>query len=153
MRREEKAITDKKEIERIFREAYICRLGLFDGRIPYIVPLSFGYRDNFLFFHSALSGRKIDILKKNPAVCFEIDLPGDIVNSKKACSWSMNYRSIMGEGSAVFLGDEGEKAEALNAIMHHYSEKSNWDFTGKVMERTCIFKVGIENLSAKKSGE
>ena len=65
MRRKEKEIKDKKEIEQIFKEAHVCRLGMVDGKIPYIVPMNFGYRDNILYFHSALSGRKIDILKNN----------------------------------------------------------------------------------------
>ena len=64
MRRKEKEIKDKKEIEQIFKYSHVCRLGIFDGKMPYIVPMNFGYRDNILYFHSALEGRKVDIQKK-----------------------------------------------------------------------------------------
>ena len=152
MRRKEKEITNKKEIEQIFKEALVCRLGMIDGSKPYIVPLNFGYMDNILYFHSALAGRKIDILKNNPTVCFEIDIPGKPVTSKEACSWSMEYKSIIGGGPVLFIDNESEKADALNIIMGHYSGNSNWDFNSKMLGNTSVFKVEIEQVSAKKSG-
>lgn len=153
MRKKEKELINNKEIEQIFKEAHVCRLGMVDGKIPYIVPMNFGYRDNILYFHSALSGRKIDILRENPNVCFEIDIPGEVINSKEACSWSMNYRSIIGEGKAEFIWDEDEKADALNIIMGHYSGKTNWDINRKMLKNTLVFKVLINNMSAKRSGK
>ena len=151
MRRKEKEITNGNEIEQIFKEALVCRLGMFDGKIPYIVPMNFGYRDNTLYFHSALVGRKIDILKKNPDVCFEIDIPGKTITSDKACNWSMVFLSIIGEGSVLFIDNESEKIKALNIIMSHYSDKDNWDFNKKMMGKTLVFKVEIENISVKRS--
>ena len=152
MRRKEKEITDKKEIEHIFKEALVCRLGMFDGEKPYIVPLNFGYKDNTIYFHSALAGKKIDILKKNPDVCFEIDIPGKTINSEKACNWSMAFISIIGEGKVLFLNDATDKINALNIIMEHYSDTNEWDFNKKMMGKTLVFKVEIENISAKRSG-
>ncbi|MCK5673907.1 MAG: pyridoxamine 5'-phosphate oxidase family protein [Spirochaetales bacterium] len=152
MRRKEKEITEKNEIEQIFKEAQVCRLGLFDGKSPYIVPLNFGYKEDTLYFHSAMVGRKIDILKRNPNVCFEIDIPGKTINSEKACNWSMSFVSIIGEGKVRFLDDETDKVDALNIIMKHYSESGKWDFNKKMMEKTLAFKVKIENISAKRSG-
>jgi len=152
MRRKEKEITDQKEIEQILKEALVCHLGMFDGKTPYIVPMNFGYRDNTLYFHSALVGRKIDILKKNPNVCFEIDIPGKTINSEKACNWSMTFQSIMGEGKIQFIDEETDKINALNIIMAHYSDKKEWDFNKKMMEKTLVFIVNISSISIKKSG-
>ena len=152
MRRKDKEIKNKKEIEQIFKESHVCRLGMFDGKIPYIVPMNFGYRDNILYFHSALAGRKIDIIKINPDICFEIDIPGETISSEKACSWSMSYRSIIGDGKVVIVSDEDEKAEALNIIMGHYSGNTDWDINRKMLNNTLVFKVLINNMSAKKPG-
>ena len=152
MRRKEKEITDRNNIEQTFKEAQVCRLGLFDGKIPYIVPMNFGYRDDILYFHSAVSGRKIDILEKNPVVCFEIDILGEPVTSEKACNWSMTFKSIIGEGRVSFIDDENEKTDALNIIMGHYSEKTNWEFNRKMMDKTLIFKVKVVSISSKRSG-
>jgi len=71
MRRQDKEIQNEPEIKAIIKKAGVCRLGMINGNKPYIVPLCFGYHDNVLYFHSSLKGKKIDILQKNPNVCFE----------------------------------------------------------------------------------
>lgn len=153
MRRKEKEITDKKEIEQIFETAQVCRIAMIDGGKPYIVPMNFGYKDDILYFHSALSGRKIDILNNNPDVCFEIDIPGEVIKSKEACSWSMNYRSVIGEGMVEFIKDDSMKRDAFNIIMNQYSESNNWKFGQKMIDNTLVFKVKIDSISVKRSGE
>ena len=89
MRRKDKKITDRAEIESIILKSSVCRLALADQLQPYIVPLCFGYRDNTLYFHSALSGKKIEIIKKNNRVCFEFDIDCEAITSDKACDWGM----------------------------------------------------------------
>jgi uncharacterized protein len=153
MRKKEKEIKDTDSLVQIFKEAQVCRLGMFDGELPYIVPMNFGYSDNILYFHSALSGRKIDIIKNNPNVCFELDIQGDLIDSDKACNWSMKYKSIIGSGKVVFIENEKEKINALNIIMDHYSGKGEWDFNIRMMERTLVFRVEIKEISAKQSGD
>ncbi|MCJ7619404.1 MAG: pyridoxamine 5'-phosphate oxidase family protein, partial [Anaerolineae bacterium] len=66
MRRAEREIKDREAIEDILRRATVCRLAVCDGNVPYVVPLSFGYADNCLYFHSAREGRKIETIKANP---------------------------------------------------------------------------------------
>ncbi len=151
MRRRDKELRDKDVIEKILDKANVCRLGLFDGVKPYIVPMSYGYKSGTLYFHSAQDGRKVEILKKNPVVCFEIDIPGSVVSSEEACSWSMNYLSVMGEGKVSFVSDENKKKEALNCIMDHYSGKKEWSFSTGMLQKTLVFTVEAENMSAKES--
>ncbi len=152
MRRKDKEITDKKEMEQIFNEAKVCRIGIFDGKKPYIVPMNFGYKDNTIYFHSASSGKKIELLKQSPGICFEIDIPASVVTAKEACNWTMGYRSLMGEGKAVFIEGSENKAKALNIIMEHYSENNKWNFDSKMVESIAVFKIEIEHISAKRSG-
>lgn len=64
MRRAEKEITNRREIDSILLKATVCRIGFIDHETAYIVPLNFGYSDNCLYFHSAPNGKKIDLLKK-----------------------------------------------------------------------------------------
>ena len=62
-----------------------------DGRRPYVVPMNFGFDlwDGVLelYCHSALEGRKIEILRRNPEVCFEMDCGHKLVEAKAACSY------------------------------------------------------------------
>jgi len=73
MKRSEREIKDRKEIEAIIERADVCRLGLSDDNMPYIIPMNFGYKDNRLYFHCAKKGKKIDIIKRNNSTCFEMD--------------------------------------------------------------------------------
>jgi nitroimidazol reductase NimA-like FMN-containing flavoprotein (pyridoxamine 5'-phosphate oxidase superfamily) len=59
MRRKDEAIVEFAEIEQIVRKSLVCRLALAEEDQPYIVPLSFGFKNSTLYFHSAPKGRKI----------------------------------------------------------------------------------------------
>ena len=61
MRRKEKMIVDQRIIDEIIASAKVCRLGLADDNIPYIIPICFGYQAGTLYFHSAPEGKKIEI--------------------------------------------------------------------------------------------
>ena len=117
MRRSEKEINDPEIIQDVFERGDICRLGMIDGNTVYIVPMNFGYENKYIYFHSADKGKKIDILKENPAVSFEIDVDHKITTGESACSWSASYLSVMGTGRVEFITDSEEKKRGLNLIM------------------------------------
>jgi len=161
MRRSEKEITDESAIEAIINASLVCRLALSDGDQPYIVPLSFGYQDKVLYFHSALEGKKIDIIKINNRVCFEFDVNTEIIKAEKACKWGMKYQSVIGFGKAVLQSVIGfgkavlvenieEKQKALNIIFSHYSDR-NSQFPDKAIKKIAIIKIEIESMTGKHS--
>jgi len=150
MRRSEKEITDKSAIEAIINASLVCRLALSDGNQPYIVPLSFGYQDKTLYFHSAREGKKIDIINKNNCVCFEFDLNTEIIEAEKACKWGMKYQSVIGFGKAVLVENIVEKEKALNIIINHYS-KRNWQFPDEAIKKIAIIKIEIDKMIGKHS--
>ena len=151
MRRKDKAIVELAEIEEILRKALVCRLGLTDGNRPYIVPLSFGFINNNLYFHSAPEGKKIEMLRKNSKVCFEFDLDHQLVANEEACKWGIKYRSVIGFGKASIVEDIREKREGLNAILKHYSGRT-FDYPEAAVNGTLVIKVEIESVTGKKSG-
>ncbi|MFO7665119.1 MAG: pyridoxamine 5'-phosphate oxidase family protein [Desulfobacterales bacterium] len=149
MRRKDREIKSKEEIESVIQKALVCRLGMADENGPYIVPLSFGYADGRLFFHSAKEGRKLDILKKNNKVCFEVDMVGEIVKGDKACDWGMKFKSVIGFGNAFIVEDVELKKAALDLIMAHYSAGS-FEYDDKKLERTVVIKIEIESMTGKE---
>jgi len=151
MRKKDKEIKDKGEIESILNTAEICRLGLCDNKIPYIVPLNFGYRDNCIYFHSFPEGQKMDFLKRNNNVCFEVDLDCKLVKAGNPCDWGMKYRSVIGFGRASFVQDRKQKKAALDIIMAHYSN-GTYDYPENVMNALSVIKVRIESVTGKKLG-
>lgn len=150
MRRKDKQISDTSDISSIIEKATVCRLGMVSGEKPYIVPLCFGFRDNVLYFHSALKGRKVDCIRSNPNVCFEFDLIAEPQESDEPCSWGMRYQSVIGFGRAVFVENSDEKCKALNIIMAQYSDKE-FDFSEDKLKATAVIKVAVESMTGKQS--
>jgi nitroimidazol reductase NimA-like FMN-containing flavoprotein (pyridoxamine 5'-phosphate oxidase superfamily) len=151
MRRKDREITDRAEMEAILAEAQVCRLALTDGEEPYIIPLCFGYADNAIWFHSAREGKKIDLIRKNPRCCFEVDLTEGAMPDKKPCSWEFRYRSVICTGTARIVDTCGEKREGLACILQHYGA-GEYDFTEADLDRVCVVKTGITEMTGKKYG-
>lgn len=154
MRRNDKEIKDKNAIERILNEAQVCRIALCNDNKPYIVPMNFGFKDNYLYLHSACEGRKIDMIKGNNNICFEVDIKNELVKSDEACNWGMKYYSVIGFGNASLINDNNKKKEALDIIMQKYSENTQktFEYSPSALDKTVIIKVKITKLTGKKSG-
>ena len=151
MRRTDKEITDRVEIESIIHRSLVCRLGMVDEDRPYVVPLCFGYQDNTLYFHSAIQGRKIDILRRNNKVCFEFDIDSQPVKADNPCEWGMNYKSVIGFGKAYLVDDDATKRAALDIIMRQYSDGA-FDYPKNKIKNTLVIRVEIEQMTGKQSG-
>jgi nitroimidazol reductase NimA-like FMN-containing flavoprotein (pyridoxamine 5'-phosphate oxidase superfamily) len=151
MRLKDREISDETGIQAIINNAVVCRLGIVNGNTPYVVPLCFGFKDNTLYFHSALKGLKVECLKNNPNVCFEFDLNTEVKESENACDWGMVYQSVIGFGKAKFIEDSNEKRNALGIIMAHYSDKQ-FEFPENEVKATAIISVEIESMTGKQAG-
>jgi nitroimidazol reductase NimA-like FMN-containing flavoprotein (pyridoxamine 5'-phosphate oxidase superfamily) len=151
MRRKDKEIIDPSKIEAIIGSAKVCRVGFSDNGQPYIVPMSFGYQDNVLYFHCAIEGRKLECIKKNPNVCFEFDEDVAPISHEKACRWSMKYQSIIGYGRVEFVRGTEDKRRALEIIMRQYSQEQ-FEFPETELENITVFKIVIDQMSGKQSG-
>lgn len=148
MRKKEREIKDRNIIDDIIRRCRVCRLAMCDDGQPYVVPLNFGYDGSFLYFHAALEGRKIDIIKRNNRVGFEFDILHDIVTAQRACDFSAKYESVIGSGTAEILDDLDAKKEALKWIMRQYGSDAG-DFPEEIMKKTLILRVRIIEISGK----
>ena len=153
MRRSEREITSRAEIDEIIRTARVCRLGMVDDGVPYVLPISFGYDGQSLYMHSAPAGRKIEVLRKNPQVCFELDLDCEVVPAEQACHWGTRFRSVVGFGRAQFVEDLVGKQQALQVIMGQYADAGQaFSFPASEVGKTVVIRVVIDSVTGKKSG-
>jgi uncharacterized protein len=158
MRRSDKEIKDSQTIQKVLGEAEICRIALVDGDEPYLVPMNFGYKNNTLYLHSATEGRKIDILKENNSICFQMDIKTRMVRSENPCNWGMKYLSVIGSGKAHLIDDISGKKEALDIIMAKYSPKSLesdeklFEYSEQSLNNVLVIRVEIEEINGKTSG-
>lgn len=150
MRRTDKEITDRLEQYEILSKGHIIRLAMALGNEPYVVPMSYGFKDGELYMHSALEGKKIDMLKKNPNVCFEVSIDTELLKRETSCGWTYCFRSVIGRGRAVFVTDITGKRKGLDIIMNHYGSTEN-SYKDEVLNKTVLIKIEIDELTGKKS--
>jgi len=148
----QKIIQDSQQIEAILSTAKFLRLALSDAETPYIVPMSFGYKENVIYLHSSREGRKIDILKRNPRVCFEAAIETEVITAEDPCKYNVRYRSVIGHGQAKFLEEYNEKVEGLTVLSEHYGKKGPFEFEEWKVNRLCVIKIEIEKMTGKESG-
>ncbi len=151
MRRKDREIVSRAEIDAIIRGSLVCRIATAHGNQPYIVPVSFGYDGSALYIHTAAQGRKIDAFAANARVCFEFERNVELRRSaEKACEWSFSYESVIGFGDIAELTNPGEKERGLNAIMRQYSGK-DWPIDERATQNVRVWKINITELTGKKS--
>lgn len=151
MRRSDKEITDLETIHEIVRGCEICRLGLAVEGEPYVVPISFGFNGESVFFHTAKHGKKIDMMVANPRACVQFERNVELItDADDACAWTFHFESVIGFGSVTELVDEKGKAVGLNRIMKHYSDH-DWVIEGPHLDSTRVWRVGLDILTGKKS--
>lgn len=153
MRRKQRQITDKEELWQMLRKASHLRLALCDQGRPYIVALNYGLdpEGGALYLHSALEGRKMDILAQNDQVCFQVEDTALLLDGgEKPCDWGMRYKSLVGFGKALILTDSAEKLKGLFAIMAHYSDKP-YEFGESQVKATAVIKIEITEMTGKKA--
>jgi hypothetical protein len=113
-----------------------------------MVPLCFGYEKGVLYFHSAAEGRKLEIIHKNPRVCFEVDIDWKLLRSGDRCS--LKYKSVIGFGNASFIEASKDKRNALDLIMRHYDQEPI-EYPEPIVKSIAVIKVEIEEMTGKAS--
>ena len=154
MRRKEREVANINEIEEILYQGKTCHVAMVDDGAPYVVPLSYGYQilDGKvleLYFHSALEGKKMDILRKNNKVCFAIAQEGEPVYAENPCNSGYFFSSVIGYGNVVFIDDPDKKCEALSLLYKHQSGKEVL-FTAGQTENVCIYKIISSDFKGKR---
>lgn len=152
MRRKERQVTDPAEILNVIHECDVCRLGFCDNGQVYIVPLNFGYTHAegklTFYFHSALSGRKVDLLRRGGQIGFEMDCGHRLAsNDTEACKFTMMYKSVIGVGRPRELAED-ERLDAFRILMAHYTDQ-DLPFHPEMMKRTLLFALDVDELTCK----
>lgn len=154
MRRKDREITNQTEIEAVLKKAFVCHLGLSDGEQPYVVPMNFGYEDGHIYLHGADEGRKIEILKKNNKVCFEMEtFQSEIIKGgDQPCDWGTSFRSVIGFGTAELLETDEDKIRGLNIILKPHDDRS-FTFPESMLKMTAVIDITITEMTGKAAND
>lgn len=119
---------------------------------PYAVGMHFVYSNNKIYLHGLPKGQKIDNIKRNPKVCFEVnELIGLLIeNDNNPCDTNAQYNSVVIIGNASLVEDLNYKHEVLNKIVKKYTPQ----FVGKelphnMIKGTAIIEIAIIECTGK----
>jgi len=151
MRRNDKEIGSREEINAIIRGSHVCRIALAMDNMPYIIPVSFGYDGESIYLHTAKEGEKINYFEKNNNVCFEFERNVKLIkNTKNACNWTFSYESVIGFGKIHELESLEQREVGLNRIMSQYSGEK-WVFGEDPLKNIRVWKIDITSITGKRS--
>ena len=101
-----------------------------------------------LYLHSALQGKKLDMLRANPNVFFELDCNLQPFEGRKPCQYGLAYSSIMGRGRASIVEDVEEKKQAMTILMRTQTGRE-FSFDDKLVSTVAVIRVDIADYTAK----
>jgi len=149
MRRKDREILDEQFIEKVLKDSIYGNLGLCDDGAPYVVPMNYVWSDNKIWLHCASEGRKLDIIRTNPKVCFQVSVETELVTSENPCSYGMFYSSVMIFGIASIIEEHEEKSKVLGEILQRYSNKIPHQFTQEETKRVTVISIKPDNITCK----
>lgn len=153
MRRKDREVTDFHEMIDIMKKCDSCIVAMNDGDFPYVVPMNFGLEVQeeqvFLYFHCATKGKKLDLLKQNHHVTFEMDCDHDLVLCEERMDCTMGYSSVIGHGTIDKVADE-DKYDALKIIMRQYHVE-DFKFNTDMMKVTTVLRLTVTDITAKRN--
>jgi nitroimidazol reductase NimA-like FMN-containing flavoprotein (pyridoxamine 5'-phosphate oxidase superfamily) len=138
-----------KEIDQFLTCARVGRLGMSLETGPYIVPVGYAYADGEIFFHTCNKGLKMDVLRKNPNVCFEVD---------ESLSDTSMFKSVIASGTAEIIDDKEKMIPHLQKLIDKYRVPESFDeYMGKPgrnrekeMETVRICVITPKNVTGRK---
>ena len=152
MTKRERQVTDPEQIRKILDTAKVLHLGLSVNDEPYVVPLNYGYTMEdgrlTLYMHSATRGKKLDMIRENPNVFFEMDCDLQPFEGNVACQYGLSYSSIMGRGKATIVEDVQEKIRAMSVLMKTQTQK-DFSFNDRLVSIVAVIRVDVAEYTAK----
>ena len=151
LRRKDRAMKTSREMELLLERMVVGRLGVTTKDGPHVVPVNYLFFEGNIYFHSALSGRKVESLQTDARVCFLVDEVGPQVLWERGCGISQIYKSVICFGKAEFVEDPIEKRAILERMVQKYVPSSYpvRQMKDQNVEMTAVVRIVIESMSGK----
>ena len=136
----------------------VGRIASLDGNgYPQVIPMNFVYHDGVIYMHSHPFGEKLENIRRNPNVGFEVDqhvcfLPSYYFHPTDASQADTLYISVVIKGKAEIVYRNEEKALALNALMEKYQKEGRYEALDANMpsvHEVAIIKVTPRDMRGK----
>ncbi|MGA8271612.1 MAG: pyridoxamine 5'-phosphate oxidase family protein [Candidatus Sulfotelmatobacter sp.] len=152
VREADRAVYDREVAYRILDEGFLCHVGFVSDGQPFVIPTSYGRKDDNLYIHGSAASRMLRQMKDGVAVCVTVTLLDGLVLARSIFNHSMNYRSVVILGKAMLVDDPTEKIGALRLLSEHIIP-GRWADSRQPNERelkaTSVLRLPIAEFSAK----
>ena len=156
MRRKDRKIIERDAQMEILNRCDCVRIAFAVENEPYIVAMTFGYvwEDKLkLYLHSAGEGKKLDMMRRNNRVCFQMDTDHQLIVDELSCRWGMKYAGIVGRGTLVEVTEEEERFFGLERLMENYGKTGTNRFAAEMLQVTTVLRLDVDELCAKRRVE
>ncbi len=152
VREPQRAVYDRETIYEILDEGFVCHVGfVIDGQ-PFVIPTSYGRKDDVLYIHGSAASRMLRNAGSGIPICVTVTLLDGLVLARSIFNHSMNYRSVVLVGTAVSIEDREEKLAALRILSDHILP-GRWNDArqpnDQELKATTVMRLPIEEFSAK----
>jgi uncharacterized protein len=152
VREAHRGVYDREAAYRILDEGFLCHVGFVADGQPFVIPTSYGRKDDSLYIHGSAASRMLRQMKESVPVCITVTLLDGLVLARSIFNHSMNYRSVVVLGKATLVDDPAEKLEALRLLSEHILP-GRWDDSrqpnASELKQTSVLRLPIEEFSAK----
>ena len=142
-------VLDSNEIEEVLHKQIVGRIGCHARDTTYVVPISYAYDGKYIYGHTR-EGMKIELMRINPAVCFEVEDIKDMANWKSVLAW----------GEYEELTDNEERKKGLEVLVNRLlpiisSETTHltphWPFTPKDISTITgiVFRIALQTRTGR----
>ncbi len=151
-------IKSKEKIKEFLDAEHVGRIASIDETgYPQIIPMNFVFLNDVIYMHSHTRGEKLDNIKRNDKVGFEVDrelefLPSYFEDPKDASLADTLYISVVIKGSAFIVEEKNEKVLALNGLMKKYQPEGGYEPLKPemdVIDEVAIIKVTPDSIRGK----
>lgn len=151
-------IKSKQKIAEFLNQEHVGRVCSIDkDGFPQIIPMNFVFLNDAIYMHSHPRGEKIENIKSNGKVGFEVDrelefLPSYFTHPTDASQADTLYISVVIKGNGVIVSDKNEKTLALNGLMEKYQPEGRYEKLTqdmKVVNEVAIIKIIPHTMRGK----
>ena len=152
MRRKDREVAERNMQLKILENTDAIRIAFAVENEPYIVAMNFGFiwEEQLKFYlHCAREGKKLDMMRWNNHVCFQMDTDHLLIIDELSCRWGMKYASLVGRGTLSVVDDENERMKGLELLMHNYGKKGRNLFAAEMLQQTLVLRLDVEEITGK----
>ncbi len=151
-------IKSKEKIKEFLNQEHTGHIASVDKNgYPQIIPMNFVYLDDAIYMHSHTKGEKLENIKQNQKVGFEVDrelefLPSYFEDPEDASLADTLYISVVIKGIGKIIDDRSEKTRALNGLIKKYQPEGGYEPIKpdmEVLDEVAIIKVTPETIRGK----